>query len=132
MQLKSGNIILSNIKKLFVNLKVLLGLFPKKFLPRFYFVQFIILIGIILESISIFSIIPFLESFKDSSDGKIAKYLNLEDLNRQYLFLAFIFFIILSNIFQIFININTTKFSYNVTKEIKYFLYKLILRKKYN
>ena len=92
MQLKSGNIILSNIEKLFVNLKVLLGLFPKKLLPRFYFIQFIILIGIILESVSIFSIIPFLESFKDSSDGKIAKYLNLEDLNRQYLFLAFIFF----------------------------------------
>ena len=38
----------------------------------------------------------------------------------------------MSNIFQIFININTTKFSYDVTKEIKYFLYKLILRKKYN
>ena len=53
-------------------------------------------------------------------------------MNRQYLFLAFIFFLILSNIFQIFININTTKFSYDVTKEIKYFLYKLILRKKYN
>ena len=92
MQLKSGNIILSNIEKLFVNLKVLLGLFPKKLLPRFYFIQFIILIGIILESVSIFSIIPFLESFKDSLMEKIAKYLNLEDLNRQYLFLAFIFF----------------------------------------
>ena len=49
MQLKSGNIILSNIEKLFVNLKVLLGLFPKKLLPRFYFIQFIILIGIILD-----------------------------------------------------------------------------------
>ncbi len=132
MQLKSGKIILPNIKKLFINLKVLLGLFPKKLLPRFYFIQLIVLIGIFLESISIFSIIPFLESFKDSSDGKIAKYLNLENLNRQYLFLAFIFFLILSNIFQIFINIKTTKFSYDVTKEIKYFLYKLILRKKYN
>ena len=63
---------------------------------------------------------------------KIIKYLNLDNLNRQYLIVIFIFFLILSNVFQIFINIKTTKFSYDVTKEIKYFLFKLILKKKYN
>jgi ABC-type multidrug transport system fused ATPase/permease subunit len=132
MKSKSSITIFSNIEKIIVNLKVLLGIFPKKLLPRFYIIQLIILVGILLEFVSIFSIIPFLESFKDTSDGKISQYLNLENLNSQYLFLAFIFFIFLSNMFQIFINIKTIKFSFDVTKEIKYFLYKLILLKKYN
>ena len=132
MNLKRTFIISPNIKKLFQNAKELIKLFPKKLLPKFYIIQILIIIGILLESVSIFSIIPFLDSFNSSSDNKIVKFFELQSFERSSLFLIFIFFLILSNLFQIMVNIIITKFGFDVTKYIKNYLYELILLKKYN
>jgi ABC-type multidrug transport system fused ATPase/permease subunit len=131
MQQKSDFILSPNVKKMFINLRNLIKLFPKKLLPNFYFIQFIIIIGIFLESISIFSILPFLDTFNDESGKNLAKFLNIEDFDRSSLFLIFIFFLIISNLFQIIVNIKITRFGYDVTKFIKHYLYGLILLKKH-
>ena len=132
MNLKRTFIISPNIKKLFQNAKELIKLFPKKLIPKFYIIQILIIIGILLESVSIFSIIPFLDSFNNGSDNKIVKFFELQSFDRSSLFLIFIFFLILSNLFQIIVNIIITKFGFDVTKYIKNYLYELILLKKYN
>ena len=92
MQQKSDFILSPNVKKMFINLRNLIKLFPKKLLPNFYFIQFIIIIGIFLESISIFSILPFLDTFNDESGKNLAKFLNIEDFDRSLPRLLFVYF----------------------------------------
>ena len=113
MNLKRTFIISPNIKKLFQNAKELIKLFPKKLIPKFYIIQILIIIGILLESVSIFSIIPFLDSFNNGSDNKIVKFFELQSFDRSSLFLIFIFFLILSHLFQIIVNIIMMTISFN-------------------
>ena len=100
MQQKSDFILSPNVKKMFINLRNLIKLFPEKLLPNFYFIQFIIIIGIFLESISIFSILPFLDTFNDESGKNLAKFLNIEEISSIWysLRLNYLYYIILQNI----------------------------------
>ena len=115
MNLKSAYPILPNIIKLLHNVKGIIKIFPKKYLPGFYYIQFLIIIGTFLESVSIFSIMPFLASFDSNSDNNIITLFGINNLDRSVLFLIFIFFLIASNIFQALLNYKIIKFGYDVT-----------------
>ena len=127
----------SKIKTIFKDFLDLLKFISPENKKKFYFLQIQVLVSAFLESLTIFSVIPFLESLNNKGDNKILtkieNFFNLKDsIEPTFLLMLFIIFFILSNIYLIIVKISVTRFSYNVVKELQIKLFKKFLNKKYN
>ena len=102
---------------------------------KYTILQFHILLSSILETLSIFSILPILDSFNNSSKNKITNFLEsfieLKYLTTEYLIVFFCLFLILSNSYLIFIKRKITLFSYELLLELQKKIFQNAINKKY-
>ncbi len=126
---------INTIKSIISNFLTVLNFVEKKNKLRYLILQIHILISSVLESISIFTIIPIMESLNNSSNSAFLKflenYINIKYLNPTFLILCFCLFLILSNVYLIIIKKKIIDFSYVVMLDIQKKLFKKVIRNKY-
>ena len=85
------------IKTIFFNFLTILKFVNKKNKFKYAFLQIQILFSSVLETLSIFTIIPIIESFNNDSDSQFLKflgnYIELKYLTPTYLILCFCLFL---------------------------------------
>ena len=95
------------IKSIISDFLTVLNFVEKKNKLKYLFLQIHIFFSSILETLSIFTIIPIIESLNNSSDSRFLKflenYIEFKYLNPTYLILSFCLFLTLSNLYQIII-----------------------------
>ena len=107
----------------------------KKNKYKYFILQFHIFFSSILETLSIFSIIPILESFNASSQNKtldfLENYIELKYLSPSYLIIFFCLFLILSNIYLMLIKKKITNFSFELMLELQKKIFHKAINRKY-
>lgn len=123
------------IKAIIYDFLTVLNFVEKKNKFKYFFLQIHIFISSILESISIFTIIPIIESFNKNSESLflnfLGNYIEFKYLSPTYLILAFCFFISFSNFYQIIIKKKIIDFGYILMLDIQKQLFKKIIHNKY-
>lgn len=125
----------NKIKTLASYFKLIFQLVDREKKIKYTILQFHILLSSILETLSIFSILPILDSFNNSSKNKITNFLEsfieLKYLTTEYLIVFFCLFLILSNSYLIFIKRKITLFSYELLLELQKKIFQNAINKKY-
>ena len=123
------------IKTIFFNFLTILKFVNKKNKFKYAFLQIQILFSSVLETLSIFTIIPIIESFNNDSDSQFLKflgnYIELKYLTTTYLILYFCLFLVLSNVYLIIIKKKIADFSYVLVLDLQKILFNTIIRNKY-
>ena len=123
------------IKTIFSNFLTILKFVNKKNKFKYAFLQIQILFSSVLETLSIFTIIPIIESFNNDSDSQFLKflgnYIELKYLTPTYLILCFCLFLVLSNLYLIIIKKKIADFSYVLVLDLQKKLFNTIIRNKY-
>ncbi len=98
---------INKIRSIIFDFRQILKFVEKKNKYKYFILQFHIFFSSILETLSIFSIIPILESFNSSSQNKtlnfLENYIEFKYLSPNYLIIFFCLFLILSNTYLILI-----------------------------
>ena len=104
------------IKAIINDFITVLNFVEKKNKLKYFFLQIHIFFSSILETISIFTIIPIIESLNNNSKSSflnfLENYIELKYLGPTYLILAFCFFLSLSNFYLIIIKKKIIDFGY--------------------
>ena len=112
-----------------------LNFVEKKNKLNYFFLQIHIFFSSILETISIFTIIPIIESLNNNSKSSflnfLENYIELKYLGPTYLILAFCFFLSLSNFYLIIIKKKIIDFGYILMLDLQKKLFKKIIHNKY-
>jgi ATP-binding cassette, subfamily B, bacterial PglK len=107
----------------------------KKNKLKYLILQIHIFFSAILETLSVFTIIPIIESLNKNTDSLFIKflenYINYEYLNFTYLIIAFCCLLILSNLYLILIKKKITDFSYVLMLDVQKKVFKKIIHNKY-
>ena len=123
------------IKTIFFNFLTILKFVNKKNKFKYAFLHIQILFSSVLETLSIFTIIPIIESFNNDSDSQFLKflgnYIELKYLTPTYLILCFCLFLVLSNLYLIIIKKKIADFSYVLVLDLQKKLFNTIIRNKY-
>ena len=102
---------------------------------KFAVLQIHIFFSTILETLSIFSVIPILQSFSNSSDSKILNvlenYFGPKFLNPINLVIVFFLILILSNAYQIIIKKRIIDFSYTLVLDLQQKVFQQVINRKY-
>lgn len=102
---------------------------------KFAVLQIHIFFSTILETLSIFTIIPIIESFNNSSESKIlnilSNYFEPRFLSPINLVMGFFFILILSNAYQIIIKKRIIDFSYALVLDLQKKLFQKVINRKY-
>jgi len=124
-----------NIKAIISNYLTIIKFVEKKNKLKYLILQIHIFFSAILETISIFTIIPIIQSLNKNTDSQFIKflenYINYEYLNLTYLIIAFCFFLILNNFYLILIKKKITDFSYVLMLDVQKKVFKKIIHNKY-
>ena len=123
------------IKEIINNFFTILKYVEPKNKFKFLVLQIHIFFSSILETLSIFTIIPILESFNSSSESKMLNvlegYFGPKLLSPLNLIMVFCFFLILSNAYQIIIKKRIIDFSYTLMLDIQKKVFQKIIQRKY-
>ena len=123
------------IKSIISDFLTVLNFVEKKNKLKYLFLQIHIFFSSILETLSIFTIIPIIESLNNSSDSRFLKflenYIEFKYLNPTYLILSFCLFLTLSNLYQIIIKKKIIDFGYVLMLELQKKVFKKIIHNKY-
>ena len=126
---------INKIKSIIFDFSLILKLIEKKNKNKFFILQFHIFFSSILETFSIFSIIPILESFSTSSQSKVLNFLEnfipIEYLSVSNLIIFFSSFLIISNLYLILIKKKITYFSYDLMLELQKKIFQNLINRKY-
>lgn len=129
------NIIYSNYSNIRFAFKTFFNFLDKKNKIKLYFLQFKIIIANLLEVLSIFSVIPIFFSFADKNlpfiNNLAIKYSISDYLNLNNFILISLSLLILSNIFQIYVKVSTSKFGLDITRFIQNKLFNAYLNSNY-
>lgn len=126
---------INSIRQIHSDFKKILKFVDKKNKYKYFILQFNIFFSSIIETFSIFSILPLLESFNVSSENKALKflenYVELKYLSPDNLIIFFCLFLILSNIYLIIIKKKITDFSYELMLDIQKKIFQKSINRKY-
>ncbi len=124
------------IKPIINDFKKILSFVEKKNKYKFFLLQIHIFFSSVLETFSIFTVIPLIDSLNNSSDTNtltfLKQYIDPQYLNTFYLIILFCFFLITSNIYLILIKKKITDFGYALMLEIQKKVFQKIIHRKYN
>ena len=124
-----------NIKAIISDFLTIIKWVEKKNKLTYLILQIHIFFSAILETLSVFTIIPIIESLNKNTDSLFIKflenYINYEYLNFTYLIIAFCCLLILSNLYLILIKKKITDFSYVLMLDIQKKVFKKIIHNKY-
>ena len=123
------------IKTIFFNFLTILKFVNKKNKFKYAFLQIQILFSSVLETLSIFTIIPIIESLNNKSDSQFLKflgnYIELKYLTPTNFILSFCLFLALSNLYLIIIKKKIVDFSYVLVLDLQKKVFKTIILNKY-
>ncbi len=126
---------INKIRSIIFDFRQILKFVEKKNKYKYFILQFHIFFSSILETLSIFSIIPILESFNSSSQNKtlnfLENYIEFKYLSPNYLIIFFCLFLILSNTYLILIKKKITNFSYELMLELQRKVFQKAINRKY-
>jgi len=126
---------INKIRSIISDFRQILKFVEKKNKYKYFILQFHIFFSSILETLSIFSIIPILESFNASSQNKTLKflenYIEFKYLSPSYLIIFFCLFLVLSNIYLILIKKKITNFSFELMLELQKKIFQKAINRKY-
>ena len=124
-----------SFKSIFSNFSTILQFVEKKNKLKYSILQIHIFLSSILETLSIFTIIPIIESLNSSKNNKVLKflenYIDYEYLSPTYLIAIFCLFLIISNLYLIVIKKKITDFSYVLMLDVQKKIFKKIIHNKY-
>ncbi len=122
-------------REIISNFLIILDFVEKKNKIKYFILQVHIFFSSILETLSIFSIIPLIQSFDKNSNNVLLNYLkNFFDerfLSTTSLIIFFCTFLILSNLYLILIKKKIIDFGYTLMLDLQKKLFKKIIHNKY-
>ena len=111
------------IKAIISDFLTILNFVEKKNKFKYAFLQIHIFFSSALETLSIFTIIPIIESLNNKSDSQFLKflgnYIELKYLTPTYFILSFCLFLALSNLYLIIIKKKIIDFSYVLVLDLQ-------------
>ena len=123
------------IKPIISNFLAVLSFVEKKNKFKYLFLQIHIFFCSILETLTIFTIIPIFESFNNSSDSRflifLGNFVEFKYLSPTNFIISFCLFLALSNIYMIIIKKKIIDFSYVLMLDLQKKLFKKIIHNKY-
>ena len=123
------------IKAIISDFLTILNFVEKKNKFKYAFLQIHIFFSSALETLSIFTIIPIIESLNNKSDSQLLKflgnYIELKYLTPTYFILSFCLFLALSNLYLIIIKKKIIDFSYVLVLDLQKKVFKTIILNKY-
>ncbi len=123
------------IREIYSNFLIVLKFVENKNKRKYFFLQFHIILSSIIETLSIFSIIPIIETINNSTNSKIVLFLNnfieTKFLSTVYLILFFCLLLSLSNLYLIYIKKKIIDFGYTLMLDIQKKLFKKLIHNKY-
>ena len=123
------------IKPIISNFLAVLSFVEKKNKFKYLFLQIHIFFSSILETLTIFTIIPIIESLNNSSDSRflifLGNFIEFKYLSPTYFIISFCLFLALSNLYMIIIKKKIIDFSYVLMLDLQKKLFKKIIHNKY-